>query len=199
MYRRLPNDTDFTILARQGIPGLNFALIGDGYAYHTARDVPDRLSARTVRDVGENVVAIAPALDRIDITQRTSSTALFFDIGGITALSLSGLAGWLCRWRRSSPASLACVRIVPAAVRFGGVLRWLLTTAWSVAGFAASAAAMAGATWALRASREVYHPWYARPDRLFLLLVVVGVTVGWMMSRAGRWLPARLRGCGIRS
>ena len=50
IYRRLPNDTDFTILARQGIPGLNFALIGDGYSYHTARDVPDRLSARTVRD-----------------------------------------------------------------------------------------------------------------------------------------------------
>ena len=53
---------------------------------------------------------------------------------------------------------------------------------------------MAGTTWALRESREVYHPWYARPDRLFVLLVVVGATVGWVMSRAGRWLPARLHG-----
>ena len=25
IYRRLPNDTDFSILKRQGIPGLNFA------------------------------------------------------------------------------------------------------------------------------------------------------------------------------
>ena len=35
------------ILARQGIPGLNFALVGDGYAYHTARDVPERLKPKT--------------------------------------------------------------------------------------------------------------------------------------------------------
>ena len=33
---------------------------------------------------------------------------------------------------------------------------------------------MVGATWALRAAREVYHPWYAHPDRLFLLLLAVG-------------------------
>ena len=194
IYRRLPNDTDFTILARQGIPGLNFALIGDGYWYHTARDVPDRLSARTVRDVGENVVAIAAALDQIDITRRTSSSALFFDIGGITALSFSALAGWILSVAAVIAGLLACVKVVPAAVRIAGLLRWLLTTAWSVAGFAVSAAAMAGATWALRESREVYHPWYARPDRLFVLLVVVGVTAGWLMSRAGRWLPARAHG-----
>ena len=36
IYRRLPNDTDFSILKRQGIPGLNFAVADDSYAYHTA-------------------------------------------------------------------------------------------------------------------------------------------------------------------
>ena len=61
IYRRLPNDTDFTILGRHAVPGLNFALVGDGYSYHTARDVPERLSSRTVRDLGENVVSIAEA------------------------------------------------------------------------------------------------------------------------------------------
>jgi hypothetical protein len=194
IYRRLPNDTDFTILARQGIPGLNFALIGDGYSYHTARDVPERLSARTVREVGENVVAITGALDQVDITRRTPSTALYFDIGGVTALSVSALVGWLLSVAAVIAGLLACIRIVPAAVRVGGLLRWLLTTVWAAAGFGASAAAMVGTTWALRESREVYHPWYARPDRLFVLLVVVGVTVGWVMSRAGRWLPARAHG-----
>jgi hypothetical protein len=194
IYRRLPNDTDFTILARQGIPGLNFALIGDGYSYHTARDVPERLSARTIRDVGENVVAIAAALDQVDITRRTSATALFFDIGGITAVSFSALSGWLLAMAAVIAGLLACIKVVPAAVRIAGLPRWLLTTVWSLAGFAVSAAAMAGTTWALRESREVYHPWYARPDRLFVLLVVVGTTMGWVMSRAGRWLPARAHG-----
>ena len=44
IYRRLPNDTDFSILKRQGVPGLNFAIVGDSYAYHTTRDTPERLS-----------------------------------------------------------------------------------------------------------------------------------------------------------
>ena len=85
------------ILARQGIPGLNFALVGDGYAYHTARDVPERLSPKTVRETGENVVAIATALDRLDVTRRTPWGATFFDIGGVAALSYSMVAGWVHR------------------------------------------------------------------------------------------------------
>src|SRR4051812_8013104 len=66
IYKRLPNDTDFTLFARHGIPGLNFALVGDGYAYHTARDVPDRISAATLRIAGENVITLATAFDRTD-------------------------------------------------------------------------------------------------------------------------------------
>jgi hypothetical protein len=194
VYRRLPNDTDFTILARHGVPGLNFALIGDGYSYHTARDVPERLSARTVRDVGENVVAVAAAFDEIDVTRRTSSGALYFDLGGVAALSYSTLVGWLLSGAALVAGVFACVKVVPAAVRIGGAFRWLLTAAWSIAGFSSSAAAMIGATWGLRAAREVYHPWYAHPDRLFLLLVSVGLTVAWTMSRAGQWLPARAHG-----
>jgi hypothetical protein len=194
VYRRLPNDTDFTMLGRHGVPGLNFALVGDGYSYHTARDVPERLSSRTVRDVGENVVAIAEAFDGIDITRRTTSNQTYFDLGGVAALSYSSLTGWLLSVAALVAGVLACVKVVPAAVRVGGAARWLLTAVWSIAGFTMSAAAMVGATWALRAAREVYHPWYAHPDRLFLLLVAVGVTVAWAMSRAGRWLPSRAHG-----
>ena len=53
---------------------------------------------------------------------------------------------------------------------------------------------MTGATWALRAGREMYHPWYAKPDRLFALLLAVAALVGWIVSRAGAWLPARAHG-----
>jgi hypothetical protein len=191
VYRRLPNDTDFTILARQAIPGLNLALIGDGYAYHTARDVPERLSSRTVRDVGENVVAMAGGLDAMDITRRSARDAIYFDIGGIAALSFSSITGWLLSLAALIAGVFACLKVVPAAVRMAGLLRWLFTAAWSAIGFATSAAAMVGTTSALRSARQVYHPWYARPDRLFVLLAVVGVTAGWTISRAGRWLPAR--------
>lgn len=45
VYRVLPFNTDFTVLSRLAVPSLNFGLVRDGYAYHTARDrgedVPD--------------------------------------------------------------------------------------------------------------------------------------------------------------
>lgn len=194
IYRRLPNDTDFTILGRQGIPGLNFATVGDGYAYHTARDVPERLSPRSLRETGENVVAIVIALGRTDVTQRSTWGATYFDIGGVVALRYSAIVGWLLAATSLVLGVMAWVKITAATVRLGGWWRWLLAAVWSALGFAACAAAMIGATWALRASREVYHPWYARPDRLFLLLLTVGITIGWTMSRAGAWLPQRAHG-----
>ncbi len=194
IYRRLPNDTDFTVLARQGIPGLNFALVGDGYSYHTARDVPERITPKTLRETGENVVAIATALDRADVTRRTPWGATYFDIGGVAALSYSMVAGWVIAATSLLFGVMAMVRVTAAAVRTGGGWRWVLTAIWSALGLALAAAAMIGATWALRAAREVYHPWYARPDRLFLLLLAVGTTAAWAMSRAGRWLPPRARG-----
>ncbi len=194
IYRRLPNDTDFSILKQREIPGLNFAMVGDSYAYHTARDTPERLSARTIRDTGENTVAVAAALDRIDITQRSASDVTYFDIGRTAAVSYSSLVNWMVALAAIVLGVLASVRVVRAAVRLGGPGRWVLTVVWTILGAGVVAGGMAGATWALRAARAVYHPWYASPDRLLVFLAVIGTTLGWGMVRAGAWLPSRAHG-----
>ncbi len=194
IYRRLPNDTDFSILKRQGIPGLNFAAIGDSYAYHTTRDTPERLSPLTVRRTGEQVVAIMTALDAEDITQRSGADRTFFDIAGTSAISYGPVVGWVLALAAPLVGIIAWVRVVGAAIKLEGLLRWLLTSLWTLAGSAAVVASMVGATWALRAAREVYHPWYARPGRLFLFLLAVGFTIGWSIARLGQWLPRRAHG-----
>jgi hypothetical protein len=194
IYRRLPNDTDFSVLEVQGIPGLNFAVIGDSYAYHTPRDTPERLSPLTVRRTGEQVVAIVTALDAVDVTQRSTAERTFFDIGGAIAVSYGTTAGLALAAAALIAGIIAWVRIMAAAIRLEGLLRWLLSWVWTVAGFTAAVAAMVGATWALRSAREVYHPWYARPGRLFLLLLAVGVAIGWSAVRLGPWLPKRAHG-----
>jgi hypothetical protein len=193
VYKRLPNDTDFTILARQNIPGLNFAAVDDGFSYHTARDVPDRLTSRALRTTGENVAAIATALDRIDITQRGRWGATYFDIGGVSALAYGMIVSWVIAAAALMLGSIACLRTIVEALRVAGGVRWILTVLWTVIGVVAVTGAMTGATWALRAAREVYHPWYAHPDRLFLLLLAVGVATAWGVTRAGALLPARVR------
>jgi hypothetical protein len=194
IYRRLPNDTDFSILKRQGIPGLNFAIVGDSYAYHTTRDTPERLSPLTVRHTGEQVVALMTALDAVDVTRRTNTDRTFFDLGGRTAASYGPAAGAIIGVAALLLGIVAWLRVMRTAIRLEGVLRWLLTALWTLAGSAAVIASMVGATWALRLARAVYHPWYARPGRLFLLLLAVGLTVGWSIARLGRWLPAQAHG-----
>lgn len=194
IYKRLPNDTDFSVFARHQVPGLNFANIGDSYAYHTRLDTADRLTGRVLRETGENVVAIATALHRTDVTTRTMDEAVYFDVGGVAAVSYSATVGWMVSVAAVLFGALAWVRVTRFLVRSEGLGRWVLGLIWAGLSAVVAIAAMVGVTWALRASREAYHPWYASPDRLFLLLAATGAAAAWMMVRAGRWMPARARG-----
>ena len=63
---------------------------------------------------------------------------------------------------------VAWLRMTSAALRLAGTLRWIRGL-WSVIGTAA-VVARCGDDVGACAGREVYHPWYAHPDRLFLLL-----------------------------
>lgn len=194
VYKRLPNDTDFSILKRHEVPGLNFAIVGDSYVYHTARDTPDRLSSKALRETGENVVAIVTALQSSDITARVPGEANYFDIGGTVAVSYGGFGFGLTTVLAIGLGGMAWVRVTRFLVMEEGAGRWILGLFWMLLALVVTIAAMVGAVWALRAAREVYHPWYARPDRLFLMIAAIGAASAWMMARAGRWIPSRARG-----
>jgi hypothetical protein len=193
IYKRLNNDTDFTMLKQSGAPGLNFAPIGNSYAYHTPLDTPGRLSDDTIRTTGDNAVAIADALDTQDVNRRSSDWTLFFDVGGLGAVAAGS-------WAVGGLAALALVagtgawvRMFLAARRVAGLGHLLATTLWALAALIATFALMLAAAWGLRAAREVYHPWYAHPDRFFALLVAAGVC-GWLgISRLATIVPARVR------
>lgn len=195
IYRRLPNDTDFSVLKRYDVPGLNFAAINDSYAYHTARDTPERLTDRALLTTGENVVETAIALDTLDLrTRDTFSSATFFDIGQTVAVSYGPAASWVIAAAALVCGLLAWFRALAASVRLLGLWRWILDVVWTILGVAVVAAAMVAGTGALRAARAVYHPWYAHPGRMFLFLLVLGTIAGWAVVRAGALLPTRAHG-----
>lgn len=191
IYKRLPNDTDFSILKRRDVPGLNFAAVGDSYAYHTPRDTADRLSDDTLRLTGENVVQTATAMDALDLRTRSTTEQTYFDIGRTVALSWGPVTAWFMAALSLVCGLLAWFKALGASVRLVGVGRLILDAVWALTGAAAVTGAMVGGTWILRHARTVYHPWYAHPDRLFVMLLALGLLTGWLVVRVGALLPAR--------
>ena len=108
IYKRLPNDTDFTILKRWGIPGLNFAPVGDSHAYHTSRDTPERLTSRDAPPDGRDHGGDRRGARSASISRRGGRDVRFSDLARHAASSSSptGRAGcWRCSrsWPASSP------------------------------------------------------------------------------------------------
>src|SRR4029079_16016928 len=136
IYKRLPNDTDFSIFKRHDIPGLNFALVADSYPYHTARDTPDRLSNRALMQTGENVVETARRLGALDVRARSASAATYFDIGGTVALSWGPVTAWFVAAAALAVGLLAWFKTLGASVRLIGLWRWVLDAVWTLLGCA---------------------------------------------------------------
>jgi hypothetical protein len=194
VYRRLPNDTDFSVFKRYGIPGLNFAVVDDSYAYHTARDTADRVTDETLRTTGENTVETMFALDARDLSVRSPGESTFFDAGGTIAVSWGSTVAWLIAIVALGCGTLAWVKVLAASVRLAGIGRWIFFGAWTALGVAVVALALVGGTWALRETRTVYHPWYAHPVTFFLFLLALGILAAWSVARIGMWIPLRAKG-----
>lgn len=58
IYRRMPNNTDFSELRRLGKPGLGFAFIGRPWDYHHPTDHPDRLDLGSLQQMGDATLGL---------------------------------------------------------------------------------------------------------------------------------------------
>jgi hypothetical protein len=112
LFKRLPNNTDLTVAASAGKPGVDFAFAGERDHYHTARDSIDNLSDATLQHHGDNALPLARRLAGADLLKRKPNyvyetltptvwlayrpqTGLFVVIA---VVALLGLATWR-RWQ----------------------------------------------------------------------------------------------------
>jgi Peptidase family M28 len=193
IYKRMPNDTDFSVFKREGIPGLNFAAIGDIYGYHTAIDVPERVTARVLEDAGATVVAIARRLQRDEITRRTEEPATYFDLLGVVAVAWGPETDVVLLALALVLGAVAWGRVIAACWRAAGIGGVLVAAGWTSVSLLVVAGAAIGSVALLRGVREVYHPWYARPGRFALMSLLAGIAAAWLLYRLAAHLPARLR------
>lgn len=136
LYRRLPNDTDFTVFKNGGMSGLNFAPIGGFDAYHSPRDVADRVSQRTLQHMGGQALALARRLGDAPLDDVRERDAVYFDL---LALTLVSYPGWL-----ALPLALLCVCLYAGALAYG-LRRRRLRLVHLGLGFLAQLAVLVGA------------------------------------------------------
>lgn len=84
MYKRMPNDTDFSVYKRNGVMGLNFAFSQGVAAYHSAVDDPDNLDLGSLQHHGDNAWGMLKALADRNLGNITAKEdAGYIDIFGM--------------------------------------------------------------------------------------------------------------------
>ena len=80
VYKRLPNDTDFSVFRRLGTPGLNFAFIGNWRGYHTPIDSTANLDPGSLQHHGAAALALMQRFGAMDLAGVKERNAVFFSV-----------------------------------------------------------------------------------------------------------------------
>ncbi|NED23116.1 M20/M25/M40 family metallo-hydrolase, partial [Streptomyces sp. SID9913] len=110
VYRRLPNDSDFTVFRREGVAGLNSAFIDGFHDYHARSDTVARLDRDSMQHHGDTMLAMVRSLDGAGPDRMRGDNGVYFDLfarvlvrypvvwalplAGITLAALAGLLAW---------------------------------------------------------------------------------------------------------
>jgi hypothetical protein len=182
IYRVLPFDTDFSALSRLGVPGLNFALARDGYAYHTDRDREEDLSDEVLLQIYRTTTGL---LDGLVLRGRPFSRedaepfVAFFPVGSLVARFTMAWLGALL-----TASLLVGIAVLVPILRRGWriFLRALLAIALALPVHLALALVVVGG---VRGIKGVAQPAYASPWPFFLLLGGLAVLC---FELAARWV-----------
>ncbi|MBT3427338.1 MAG: M20/M25/M40 family metallo-hydrolase [Gammaproteobacteria bacterium] len=87
IFKRMPNDTDFSVSMRAKVPGLDFAFAGERNHYHTPLDSLVNLDLSTLQHHGDNLWPLIRNLANNDIENWTPGTRVY-----------GALYGWWMEW-----------------------------------------------------------------------------------------------------
>jgi len=185
LFKHMPNDTDFSVSMRAGIPGIDFAFAGERNHYHTPLDTIANLDLGTLQHHGENVVPLAKVLAEADLS-ITAPNEVYANIGKRswlhwspdTGVVLAGAAAFLlllATWRLpvSVPRVLAGAGIALGALMLVVVIE--LAACWLTDRIAPARAPWPADPWPWRAIL------YATP------VLVLALSGPFAARRIGSW------------
>ncbi len=127
IYRRMPNDTDFSPFRQRGYQGLNIAYVGSTYDYHTAGDNLENTSLRSLQHHGSYASAIALELGNQPLDFEADENAVYFNTLG------NGFIYYPYNW--VGPITIGIVLLF-AGILIAGILRKRLSLLRVLAGMA---------------------------------------------------------------
>ncbi len=78
VYKRMPNDTDFSVFKQAGIPGLNFAYVDGHEHYHTPFDNLDTISEASLQHHGSYALSLTRHFGNLDLTMLPAPNQVYF-------------------------------------------------------------------------------------------------------------------------
>lgn len=130
VYKRLPNDTDFSVFKRAGIPGMNFAAIEGHGAYHTHFDRPEFLNLGTLQQEGEIMLALVKQLGNQSLDNLKAENRSYFDFPGL------GIIHYPMSWNQPLCALLVMLFVSLCVINYQSKAISLMPTLISAFGFA---------------------------------------------------------------
>ncbi|WP_224744271.1 M20/M25/M40 family metallo-hydrolase [Pontibacter aquaedesilientis] len=82
VYRRLPNNTDFTVFRDAGYTGVNSAFIDGFVHYHKMTDSPENLNRNSLQHHGSNMLALVRQLGSVSLDNTKAKDRIFFNPAG---------------------------------------------------------------------------------------------------------------------
>ncbi len=116
VFKRMPNDTDFSVAVGAGKPGLDFAIAGERNHHHTNRDTVANLNPASLQHHGDNVLPLVRSLADQDLSKglptyvySTPAQSIWLSYSTTSGVALAigvviamGFATWR-RWQGLGP------------------------------------------------------------------------------------------------
>jgi hypothetical protein len=93
IYKRMPNDTDFTVFRRAGYSGLNFAFIDGLDYYHSKFDSIENIEPRSLQHHGDYMLELAREFGNTTEAEAKSANVIYFDVLGMVLVRYSHAVG----------------------------------------------------------------------------------------------------------
>ena len=95
VYEKLPNDTDLTESLQAGIDGLNYAIIGRQFDYHSATSTPANLERGSLQDMGTQVLAATAEAAFANKLPGHAPTVVYSNLFGDVVIAYPVWFGWV--------------------------------------------------------------------------------------------------------